>query len=102
MKRTRTVGDSTILFDANKDLSRAEEKLAEICFIVGLDGANLDSLTIDEIVEEIRKNFYYTSPVGIPSHAGLTWLRKTHFHVIGRARRYWWHRQLAKGSLKNG
>lgn len=102
MKRTRSIGDGP-LYSPEKDIERAELKLAQICYIAGLDGANLDSLTIDEIIAAIRESFRYTSPqTSSTEPAAVDWNRQANFHLIIQARKYWWNRQLAKGAQARG
>lgn len=102
MKRTRNIGDGP-LYDPVIDLKRAEIKLAQICYTVGLDGSDLDSLTIDDIIGSIRSHFMYTSPqTNSLEPAAVDWERQANFHLCIQARKYWWNRQLAKGAQSRG
>jgi hypothetical protein len=102
MKRTRssTTGN---LYDAAKDLQRSEEKIAEIAFIAGIDSSDLDTLTIDDLVEALRNSFPYTSPTSFSYDVCATdYIRQENFHLVIQARKYWWYRQLAIGAQSRG
>lgn len=102
MKRTRTTAGEN-LYDATKDLERTERKLLELIYIAGLDNTDIDTVTIDELIEALRKGFVYTSAVGNSYNIGATaFLREENFHLVIQARKYWWYRQLAKGALSRG
>lgn len=90
-------------YDASADIDRAELKLAQICYTVGLNGSNLDTLSIDEIIAAIRTHYRYTSPLGTSAEpAAVDWNRQANFHLVIQARKYWWTRQLAKGAQARG
>lgn len=102
MKRTRLEVGSN-LYNPDTDLERTELKLYEICYIIGLSPENLDSVTIDEIINGLRGSFYYTSPPGGASTiAAIDWLRQANFHLVLNARKYWWYRQLIRGVKSRG
>ena len=90
-------------YDAAADIERAELKLAQICFTVGLNGSSLDALSIDEIIAAIRTHYRYTSPLASSTEpAAVDWNRQANFHLVIQARKYWWTLQLAKGAQARG
>jgi hypothetical protein len=102
MKRTRSAASGN-LYDATKDLERSEQKIAELAYIAGLDPTDLDTVTIDELIQALRAVFPYTSPVGISYNVCATdFIRQENFHLVIQARKYWWYRQLAKGAQSRG
>lgn len=102
MKRTKSeIGDN--LYNPTKDLERIEANLYKLCLIAGIEGADLDSLTIDILIESLRRSFYYSTPKNEKvTHASIDFLRQENFHLVIQARKYWWYRQLAKGALSRG
>jgi hypothetical protein len=102
MKRTRSATSGN-LYDAAKDLERSEQKIIELAYIAGLDVTDLDMMTIDQLIQELRSVFPYTSPVGISYNVCATdFIRQENFHLVIQARKYWWYRQLAIGALSRG
>jgi hypothetical protein len=102
MKRTTSTASGS-LYDASKDLQRAEEKLLEIIYIAGLENTDIDTVTIDDIVSALRSSFHYTTSVSLSYYSAATdYLRQENFHLVIQARKYWWYRQLAKGALNRG
>jgi hypothetical protein len=94
---------SPSLYNADKDLERINEKLAVICYIVGVDGAKLDEITVDEIMENLRKSFYYMSTKEeLHQNAAASWVHQCNYHLTMNLRKYWWHRQLASGAKNRG
>jgi hypothetical protein len=102
MKATRTVSDAPI-YNPTSDLERIESKLTELCFIAGIS-ADLESITIDELIAALRVNYRYTTPLAMATNepAATDWLRKANFNLVIQARKYWWNRQLAKGAQARG
>jgi hypothetical protein len=102
VRKIRVPG-STGLYDADKDLERIQEKLATICYIVGLDGSMLEEMTVDEIMESLRKSFYYmSSKEELHQNAAASWVHQCNYHLTMNLRKYWWHRQLANGAKTRG
>ena len=53
-------------YSASSDLSHVDNELATLMFTLGMDWANIDTTTIDDIIDAIRTNYnhclLYTSP----------------------------------------
>lgn len=103
----RTVQDANYrLYDAGLDVEANECELAKIMFAVGLDPSNMNSITIDEILEAIDLTFGYDDRSYIhvdgmdfysfPQTASNDLLKKTNAMLVIVSRRLWRWRHLAK------
>lgn len=102
MKRTRSEVNGN-LYDPLKDLERIEYNLYKICLIAGIENADLDDLTIDDLITALRSSFYYSSPKAQSlSHSSIDFISQENFHLVIQARKYWWYRQLAIGAQSRG
>lgn len=87
-------------YSASADLELIESHLAKIMFILGLDWANIDSTTIDDILDKINENYWLNpdgnSDTGI-GRAPEDYLKINNNILVIMARRNWYWRQLAVG-----
>lgn len=114
MTHRTSSGQPYRLYDAQDDLLDAELQLASIMFICGLDGSQIDTITIDEIIDEIDNTFRLNTQefvegvtgagadsltgdfVAYPKTASRDVISKNAFMLKELARRKWRHRSLAK------
>lgn len=59
-------GSSYSLYSATAEIEQVEIELATILYICGLDGANLQNYTIDEVIDAIRSTFNYKNEYIFP------------------------------------
>jgi hypothetical protein len=90
-------------YSAADDLSEIESELAKILFVLGLDWANIDTLSIDNILDKIKDNYTLTTNTLATPNKGVTTLAPD-AHVTTQhrllallARRLWYKRHLAIG-----
>ena len=92
-----TPGDS---YSASADLELIESHLAKILFILGLDWANIDATTIDDILNKINENYWLDPNGGAESgqsYAPHDYNKINNGLLSTLARRNWYWRQLAVG-----
>jgi len=87
-------------YSASADLELIESHLAKILFILGLDWANIDTTTIDDILNKINENYWLDPNGGAESGQGYApydYLKINNGLLAVLARRNWYWRQLAVG-----
>ena len=87
-------------YSASADLELIESHLAKILFILGLDWANIDTTTIDDILNKINENYWLDPNGGAESGQGAApndYLRINNSLLATLSRRNWYWRQLAVG-----
>ena len=92
-----TPGDS---YSASVDLELIESQLAKILFILGLDWANIDATTIDDILNKVNENYWLDPDGGAESgrsYAPHDYNKINNGLLSTLARRNWYWRQLAVG-----
>jgi hypothetical protein len=92
-----TPGDS---YSASADLELIESHLAKILFTLGLDWADIDATTIDDILNKINENYWLDPNGGAESGQGRApndYLKINNGLLATLARRNWYWRQLAVG-----
>jgi len=93
-----TPGD---LYDAAANLNYVESELATLMFVLGMDWADIDTTTIDDIINTIRTNYKFTEADmlayndGHPATAADDLLKTQNANLTTVARRFWWRRHLA-------
>jgi len=102
----RTTVDSNYhLYDPDGHRLSAEIEIAKIMFICGLDGSNVDSVTIDEIIDAIdgsfnfdKRNYFDEADkfVPFPRTGSRDLLSKRAFVLKDVVRRMWRELHLAK------
>jgi hypothetical protein len=89
------------LYSNDAELSFVESEIARIMYAAGLDWADIDTTTIDDIVDKIRETFTYGTAVGSESatvlNASDEWLLLQQEVLISPLRRTWRRRALATG-----
>jgi hypothetical protein len=89
------------LYSNDAELLFVESEIARIMYAVGLDWADIDTTTIDDIVDKIRETFIHGNAVGSESatvlNASDEWLVVQQEVLIGPLRRTWRRRALAIG-----
>lgn len=102
MASRSTPGNS---YSASSDLSQIEYELAKVLFSVGLDWANIASLSIDDILDKINE-CNTLNPMNITNGAAYAstlasedYLKTQNTLLTIMARRLWYWRQLATGVL---
>tara|TARA_B100000029_G_scaffold496733_1_gene563417 strand:+ start:3442 stop:3717 length:276 start_codon:yes stop_codon:yes gene_type:complete len=87
-------------YSAADDLSEIESELAKILFVLGLDWANIDTLSIDNILDKIKDNYTLTTntiATGVTTLAADDYVTTQHRLLALLARRLWYKRHLALG-----
>jgi hypothetical protein len=97
-------------YSAADDLTQIESDLANLLFSIGLDWADIGTITIDSILDRIRDNYTMqpmniTTPVGRGEAGGAYGVTigaedhiKTQHRLLARmARQLWYRRNLALG-----
>lgn len=89
------------LYSNDAELLFVESEIARIMYTVGLDWADIDATTIDDIVDKMRETFTYGTAVGSESSTVLNasdeWLLVQQEVLISPLRRVWRRRALAIG-----
>ena len=103
MASRSTPGNS---YSASSDLSQVEYELAKVLFSVGLDWANIASLSIDDILDKINecntinpRNVVNSGEAYASTLASEDYLKTQNTLLTIMARRLWYWRQLATGVL---
>jgi hypothetical protein len=105
-----TSSDSKPLYDNAANIEWIEGELATSMLICGLDPADMETVTIDEIVTAIMSVFDFgedmltSEPVEGKSryyYGSQTFLRKQQNKLLNVTRRYWRERHLAKWLNEN-
>ena len=90
------------LYSNDAELSFVESEIARIMYAAGLDWADIDTTTIDDIVSKIRDTFQHGPPEGDDSPqcgntAADSWLDIQQNVLIDPLRRVWRRRALEIG-----
>jgi len=107
-------------YNAEIDLQYIEAKLAYYIYMVGLNPDDLNSLTIDEIIEKARLLALITN-ANVPHRSyvkdryadendqylyrdepAVAFLRNQRISLVVNIRRFWYLRQLALGAISRG
>lgn len=94
----KTSGKNT--YNLQKDLIYTKEKILEILFIIGCEEKDLETITIDEIINKIRDLYPYVRVDNyreFNSEAEL-YLQEINILLAVRARRLWFKYQLIKNN----
>jgi hypothetical protein len=88
-------------YSAADDLTQIEYDLANLLFSIGLDWADIGTITIDSILDRIRDNYTMqpmniTTPTGRGT-AGEDYITTQHRLLARMARQLWYRRNLALG-----
>jgi hypothetical protein len=107
-------------YDAQKDLDYIEYNISYFMNIIGMNPENLNSTTIDELVESARTMAIVTSArpsevntftsgdnsqdavLSYHSEPDYLYLRSQRIHLLSSIRRFWYLRQVALGALNRG
>jgi hypothetical protein len=94
----------TNLYNPLKDYEYLREKLLEVLLLVGYSEDDVDSITIDEIVNSIRETYPYirvdnTNDFNTESELVL---KEMSILLVMNIRRIWFRYNLAKVALENG
>ena len=87
-------------YSASADLELVESHLAKILFILGLDWADINTITIDDILNKINENYWLDPSGGAvsgQSYAPYDYNKINNGLLATLARRNWYWRQLAVG-----
>jgi hypothetical protein len=107
-------------YNVELDLKYVESKLTYFIYMIGLNPDNLDSLTIDVLIEKARL-FSLISNDSVPydsniqgkveavnslsrykDEPAIAHLRNQRISVVANIRRFWYLRQLALGAINRG
>lgn len=104
--------DTGRLFDAAQMLSHNEQKLLSVLFTLGYTEADLDTVTIDQLVEKSMELFPQstgedqdtTNNTSVRSHhyGATAFMFKQNRLVQQLIRLSWWDRHLASWTVSNG
>jgi hypothetical protein len=97
------------VFDASSLLSDATIDILALIMVLGMDHNEIDTITIDQIIEKIRNYYDYTSAENKMSSinnieqyiAATSSLRTENLLLTRRARRAWFNKQFAEEVLAN-
>lgn len=105
---------SDSLYSASASLDYVEGQLAKLMFIVGLDWSDIDTTTIDDIINKVRSQYKYTDAeqtawadavvsAGNIGHINISaavndWLQIKNAKLSMFARRLWWWKHLAEAN----
>lgn len=101
-------------YNAEQDLKYIEENIALLMYIIGLNPDNIETITIDELVNSARDiakvSSVRTSGTGLSVESlklyrdepSLSYLRSQRISLIANIRRFWYLRQLALGAINRG
>ncbi len=97
MAARSTPGNS---YSASAELEFCESQLAKMMFILGLDWANIDSTTIDDMLDKINENYWLNPNGGAEDGQGRApedYLRANNNLLAILTRRNWYWRHMAIG-----
>jgi hypothetical protein len=98
------------LFNAESLFTEAQKDLLTLIFILGLDSSQLETITIDELVDKIKSSYDYRNADIILSSAGIDtnlqhgttkFLRIECNSLTRRVRRSWFNKEFAKEVFEN-
>jgi hypothetical protein len=95
------------LYSAEEEVEYNEKQLAIFAYMLGYDPENVDSMSIADVVIELRSMWKYTSDIrsaGLPAYTANAiprFFSKMNAELTDRARRANWNYQLAK-AVRNG
>jgi hypothetical protein len=93
------------LFNAESLFTEAQKDLLTLIFILGLDSSQLETVTIDELVDKIKNSYDYRNADIILSSAGIDtnlqhgttkFLRIESNSLTRRVRRSWFNKEFSK------
>lgn len=87
-------------YSSEKDLIYTKEKILELLFVIGFQEKDLETITIDEIINKIRDLYPYVRVDNyreFNSEAEL-YLQEINILLAVRARRLWFKYQLIKNN----
>lgn len=91
------------VFDSVALLNESELEIAYVLFVLGIDLDQIDSITIDEIVESIKSMFDYKKVNGINEiESSYRLLKQQGNSILRHARKSWFSLCFAKGVIANG
>ena len=105
---------SDSLYSASANLDYVESQLAKLMFIVGLDWTDINTTTIDNIVDAVRSQYKYSDAeqtawadavVGAGNIGNINisaavndWLQVQNAKLTMLARRLWWWKHLSEAN----
>lgn len=91
------------VFDPASLQNEAEREIAYVMCVLGMDPNNIDTITIDEIIESVRNSFDYKIIGSIPDlDASYRLLKQQGNSILRHARKSWFSLSFAKGVIANG
>lgn len=106
MPRSCSSNSTTRIYDANSNISDLEQTISKVMMIGGLNPSNINSVTIDEIVEAVRATFLVGSSnqndsqgvMQLPPRAnpGYEFASKYKSMLLREVRWAWFDYQIAK------
>jgi hypothetical protein len=94
-------------YNALKDLEYINRQISFYLYCIGLDGANIDSYSIDEIVAAARSitvvpiDDVESGKLNLGQDPSYLYLKNQRISLIGNIRRLWHMRQIAIGAITN-
>jgi|LauGreDrversion4_2_1035121.scaffolds.fasta_scaffold47203_3 hypothetical protein len=107
-------------YNAELDLKYVESKLTYYIYMIGLNPDNLDTMTIDTLIEKARLFSLITSDTVqhrsyikdryadsndqylYKDEPAVAFLRNQRISIVANIRRFWYLRQLALGAMSRG
>ena len=105
---------SDSLYRASANLDYVESQLAKLMFIVGLDWANINTTTIDDVINKVRSQYKYSDAEQEAWSAAVVaagnigninisaavndWLQGQNAKLTMLARRLWWWKHLSEAN----
>lgn len=94
MPRTCSSGSTDRLYDSAANIADIEKTISKTMMLCGLNPENINTITIDEIIDAIRSTFPIDKSDS--SEAGHQFIGKIHQSIIKEARWAWFDYQIAK------
>lgn len=95
-------------YNAEQDLKYIESNLTFFMYVVGLNGDNLSTVTIDELIDAVRNMVKVPlvsdgDAIGVTSvDPALSYLKTQKHSLMSNIRRFWYLRTLAMGAINRG
>lgn len=89
-----------IKYDPNAELEIRSQHLASFMYILGIDEKKFAQVTIDDLINLIRKNYAYDHDISLDI-ASKNYIKKQNITLSRGIRRAWFDVQFANHEVKN-
>ena len=89
-----------IKYDPQAELEIRSQHLASLMYILGIDEKDFSQVTIDDLINLIRKNYAYDHDISLDI-ASKNYIKKQNITLSRNIRRAWFDVQFANYEVKN-